>query len=105
MALIFPITYQCNLNCFYCSEKNKKHITVNIEKGIELISKNINEWIYITGGEPLLVSNIVDMSLPVRPTQPIMVKKKEIEKPVKPVVKENKKPTNSYETELIIGEE
>ena len=61
MALIFPITYQCNLNCFYCSEKNKKHITVNIEKGIELISKNINEWIYITGGEPLLVSNIVDI--------------------------------------------
>lgn len=59
--ILFPITYQCNLNCSYCSEKEKRDKVVDIEKGIELIEKNDNDWVYITGGEPLTVKNIVDV--------------------------------------------
>lgn len=56
MPILFPVTYQCNLDCVYCNEKGKE--LVDIEKGTELISKSKEEWVYITGGEPLLVPNI-----------------------------------------------
>jgi MoaA/NifB/PqqE/SkfB family radical SAM enzyme len=59
--VLFPITYQCNLDCVYCSEKHKKGLNIDIEKSIETILKKDNDWVFITGGEPLLVPNIVDI--------------------------------------------
>jgi MoaA/NifB/PqqE/SkfB family radical SAM enzyme len=59
--ILFPITYQCNLDCTYCSEKSKRKDIVDVEKGIELITKRNNDWVFITGGEPLTVPNIVEI--------------------------------------------
>ena len=59
--ILFPVTYQCNLNCFYCSEKDKRNIVIDIDKSLDLISKNDNDWVYITGGEPLLIPNLKDV--------------------------------------------
>lgn len=56
MPILFPITYKCNLDCVYCNEKNKED--VDIERGIVKILERSDEWVYITGGEPLMVDGI-----------------------------------------------
>ena len=57
--ILFPITYECNLCCKFCSERNKKHI-IDIEQSLNEIRKNAGKttWVYITGGEPFLVEHL-----------------------------------------------
>ena len=64
MPIIFPITYNCNLNCSYCSEKRTE--AVDIEKGLILILASKEEWVYITGGEPLLVPELQSVCMRLR---------------------------------------
>lgn len=71
IKFIFHVTYQCNLQCIYCSSnipyinnnnKNKEIDYRNLILVIEHIKKNIpsnfNIQYYITGGEPSIYSNI-----------------------------------------------
>ena len=55
--IIFPVTYQCNLICSYCRERLKK-TTIDVEASLNSIRSLDNPWVYITGGEPLLLPNI-----------------------------------------------
>lgn len=57
--ILFPVTYNCNLNCIYCHEKRDKEI--NYWKSVDEIKKLPNEWVYITGGEPCLVEDIFEV--------------------------------------------
>ena len=58
--IIFPITYRCNLSCSYCHQRLNK-TDISIKKSICLIDKLNNEWVYITGGEPLILDEIYDV--------------------------------------------
>ena len=53
--ILFPITYKCNLKCTFCKVKGSEPM---INKCLDLIKKETNEWVYITGGEPLLHPDI-----------------------------------------------
>lgn len=55
--IIFPITYQCNLNCKYCCLKDK-HDEPKINKCLKLIEESDCDWVWITGGEPLLCDKL-----------------------------------------------
>jgi MoaA/NifB/PqqE/SkfB family radical SAM enzyme len=61
--VLFPITYDCNLNCSFCSEKQRRNIKVNIDKCVGHIKTLIGKvaWVYVTGGEPFLVPNLCDV--------------------------------------------
>jgi len=58
--IIFPVTYKCNLNCVYCNVKNSRQ-EPNIDICLDLINKSDNNWVFITGGEPLLRNDIIDI--------------------------------------------
>lgn len=60
MPIIFPITYKCNLSCKYCPAKDSQP-EPDIDKCLELIKKSKKRWVWITGGEPLLVENIEEI--------------------------------------------
>lgn len=51
--IIFPITYQCNLDCKYCTLKDK-YDEPKVNKCLKLIENSNCDWVWITGGEPLL---------------------------------------------------
>jgi MoaA/NifB/PqqE/SkfB family radical SAM enzyme len=57
--ILFPITYDCNLNCEFCAVKNNSSV-VDIEKSLIALEtkKGEVEWVYITGGEPFLIKNL-----------------------------------------------
>ncbi len=66
--LHIELTKQCFLNCLHCSSnQTKKDLTwnqSNLEKIIKLIEYNSKEYSFIvtlTGGEPLLLENIVEI--------------------------------------------
>jgi MoaA/NifB/PqqE/SkfB family radical SAM enzyme len=61
--ILFPITYDCNLNCEFCVAKCNKTTKINIESSVRKIieQKEKVEWVYITGGEPFLVDTLFDV--------------------------------------------
>ncbi|MBF0554538.1 MAG: radical SAM protein [Nitrospirae bacterium] len=60
--ILFPITYECNLCCKFCISKRQKN-DVDIKKSIETLKTKagIVEWVYITGGEPFLIEELVSV--------------------------------------------
>jgi len=58
--ILFPVTYKCNLDCKYCYLKNSGP-EPDLDKCLELIKNAEEEWIYLTGGEPLLVKNLEEI--------------------------------------------
>ena len=58
LQILFPITYDCNLKCPFCVAKKA---TVDITKALQDIKELDGEWVYITGGEPLLSNDLVDV--------------------------------------------
>lgn len=56
------ITVQCNFKCPYCSIwKNPSYTAIDRTKALENLKKTGRSWvIHFTGGEPLLVPDIVD---------------------------------------------
>ena len=64
--LRISVTQQCNLNCFYCHREGEKESgkEMSLEKIIEIakaMSKIGIEYVKITGGEPLLRKDIVQI--------------------------------------------
>lgn len=55
--LLFPITYKCNLSCIFCKAKESRR-EPDLDICLNLIKKATNEWVWITGGEPLLLHNL-----------------------------------------------
>lgn len=55
--LLLPITYKCNLKCKFCKERDKNK-DPDIIKTLELVRDAPEEWVFLTGGEPLMLSNI-----------------------------------------------
>ncbi|MDO8640892.1 MAG: radical SAM protein [Nitrosarchaeum sp.] len=60
--ILFPITYKCNLSCSYCTVRNSRK-EPNIRECLQKIAKSNNDWVFVTGGEPLLLDNIIDVCL------------------------------------------
>jgi len=58
--ILFPVTYKCNLDCKYCPMKNSRP-EPDMDKCIELLKDTHEEWVYLTGGEPLLLDNIEEI--------------------------------------------
>ena len=58
--ILFPITYQCNLNCEFCCTKYRKNEVVDIDSCLRLLYTKVGqvEWVYITGGEPFLIDEL-----------------------------------------------
>lgn len=61
--ILFPITYECNLDCAFCAVKGSKGQFIDISKSLEALKtkKGEVEWIYITGGEPFLIANLPEV--------------------------------------------
>ena len=59
--ILFPITRECNLDCSFCTSKDQP--SDDVEKCMEHILKRAGqvEWVYITGGEPFMVSNLIEI--------------------------------------------
>lgn len=63
--IIIFVTHECNLNCIYCYEQNKAHISIKKEKAQEIISQYLNSKDYdniiieFFGGEPWLNSKLI----------------------------------------------
>jgi MoaA/NifB/PqqE/SkfB family radical SAM enzyme len=57
--ILFPITYECNLVCSGCCAKDHEE-EIDISKSVGAIKSRVDEveWVYITGGEPFLVSEL-----------------------------------------------
>ncbi|MEM4816609.1 MAG: radical SAM protein [Desulfurococcaceae archaeon] len=64
-SIVWLITGRCNLNCPYCYAslyRNERELSlVEIEKIVKDASENSIEYINITGGEPLLLKNLVEI--------------------------------------------
>jgi MoaA/NifB/PqqE/SkfB family radical SAM enzyme len=58
--ILFPITYKCNLHCGNCVVKNFNQ-ELDIESSIKIIKNIPVEWVYITGGEPFLNDDLIDI--------------------------------------------
>lgn len=66
VPLLFPITYKCNLECANCTMKDSEpEPDIDICLGLIENLKNI-EWVYITGGEPLMVENLEEICNTIR---------------------------------------
>lgn len=64
--LRISVTTNCDLNCFYCHEEgqttDKREMTVNEIERISRIAKDLNiRKIKLTGGEPLVRSDIIEI--------------------------------------------
>lgn len=59
--IIFPVTYKCNLNCKGCYNKRPRRTDINLRRALAKIRTLPNPWVYITGGEPLLVPEIYEV--------------------------------------------
>lgn len=57
MPIIVPISYKCNLACTYCREY-KKTTKIDINLSYPIIKELPDPWVFITGGEPLLLDDI-----------------------------------------------
>ena len=57
--ILFPITWKCNLTCSGCCARKNSH--VDIDKCMQHISTMAGKvpWVYITGGEPFLLGNVL----------------------------------------------
>ena len=53
MHILFPITYQCNLDCAFCCSKALKKTAIDINKSVQAIKDNKSriDWVYITEDE------------------------------------------------------
>jgi len=59
--ILFPITYNCNLDCYFCKEKNKV-LDRSAQDSVEtIINGHAGKvpWIFITGGEPFLSEDLI----------------------------------------------
>jgi MoaA/NifB/PqqE/SkfB family radical SAM enzyme len=56
---LFPVTYACNLECKYCHSRSNRNI--DAVASVRALKTSGAQWVYITGGEPLLVENIFDI--------------------------------------------
>lgn len=56
--ILFPVTYKCNLKCSYCKLCNAE---IDYQKSLSTIKNMKESWVYITGGEPLLLDNIFEI--------------------------------------------
>jgi len=65
--ILFPITYDCNLSCRFCFEKNRKE-KVDIGACIRALIANRGaaRWVYISGGEPFLVKSLPEICIVLR---------------------------------------
>lgn len=63
MHVLFPITYQCNLNCAFCCTKGLRGVSIDIDKSIQTTKANKDkiDWVYVTGGEPFLVDSLFEV--------------------------------------------
>ena len=61
--ILFPITYDCNLDCTFCSAKYNREKKIDIRSSLlNIMSKRgVVEWVYITGGEPFIVDELFDV--------------------------------------------
>jgi MoaA/NifB/PqqE/SkfB family radical SAM enzyme len=55
--IVFPVTHRCNLRCAYCGVV-KNHSIVDTAASLTALLSLEPTWVYITGGEPLLVPDI-----------------------------------------------
>jgi len=57
----FPITWQCNLKCANCCAI--KNLDEPLEPRMEKLREKIGEveWVFITGGEPFMVDNLIEI--------------------------------------------
>ena len=57
--ILFPITYDCNLNCEFCAVKGTTSL-IDIQESLDSLRTKIGlvEWVYITGGEPFMVEDL-----------------------------------------------
>jgi MoaA/NifB/PqqE/SkfB family radical SAM enzyme len=62
--IIFILTTRCNQKCSFCCEPHSQDdFSLEYAKYcIDIVSKNSIEWIDLSGGEPLLHKNIVDIA-------------------------------------------
>jgi len=58
--LLWQVTFKCNLSCKYCTVKDSMR-EPNIENDLRLIQSSDCDWVFITGGEPLLRPDIKDI--------------------------------------------
>jgi MoaA/NifB/PqqE/SkfB family radical SAM enzyme len=60
--ILFPITYECNLACSGCSALGRADV-IDISKSVSEIKKRVGEveWVYITGGEPFIVPELISV--------------------------------------------
>ena len=63
--IIFPITYKCNLECGFCPMRNI-HTEPDMSTCLDIIKNSESEWIYITGGEPLMVDSLEDICMEIK---------------------------------------
>lgn len=59
-ALMLFVTNRCNLSCSFCHTLQQE-LDVDIGPVLDIIADMPQEWVFITGGEPLLLDNIVDI--------------------------------------------
>lgn len=64
-VLLFPITYKCNLDCKLCDQRNSRP-EPDMDICIDLIKESKSEWVWLTGGEPLLVKNLENICLTIK---------------------------------------
>jgi len=63
--LVFPITYECNLDCKYCSLKRSRP-EPDMNKSLDLKTGLGSGVTGVTGGEPLLVKNLEEICLKIK---------------------------------------
>lgn len=63
--VVWDISRNCNLNCLHCGAKKKKYskelTTPEIKNIVDQLSENQVEYFTVTGGEPLLRTDVLDI--------------------------------------------